>query len=139
MKSKSERDIRLTDQELDSDDPINSYARAQIPEYAAICCALRAEIDAALPKASSKLWHAIPVWFVGENPVVGYKATPKCVNLLFWNGQSFDEPTLKAAGKGRAAQIQFTHASEIVPKILRRWLKKARTDIWDYAGLRKGK
>jgi hypothetical protein len=117
-------------------DPIADYAKAQIPEYAEICGALRVEVDTALPKATSKIWHAIPVWFVGENPVVGYKATAKYVNLLFWNGQAFDEPGLTAAGKFRAAQIKFTKASEIDQKALRRWLKKAKTDIWDYQGLR---
>ena len=68
--------------------------------------------------------------------MAGYNVTAKKgVNLLFWNGQSFDEPALKAAGKFKAAQIQFTDESEIDVKALRRWLKKARTDIWDYRGL----
>jgi hypothetical protein len=89
-------------------------------------------MDAVLPQATSKIWHGSPVWFIGENPVAGYNVTAKKgVNLLFWNGQSFGEPALKAAGKFRAAQIQFTDVSEIDPKALRRWLKKASTDIWD--------
>jgi len=89
-----------------------------------------------LTKATSRIWHAIPVWFIAENPVVGYNVTAKKgVNLLFWNGQSFAEPELKEAGKFRAAQIQFTDVSQIDPKAIRRWLKKAKTDIWDYQGL----
>jgi len=122
-----------------SDDPISEYASRCSDESAAICEVLRAEIDASLPEATSKIWHAIPVWFIEENPVVGYKVTPKHVNLLFWNGQSFNDPALKAAGKFRAAQIQFTEVSQVDPKLLRRWLKKARTDIWDYKSLRQGK
>ena len=117
-------------------DVVAHYAETQTAEHAAICHALRAQIDAALPKAASKIWHGNPVWFIGENPVAGYNVTAKKgVNLLFWNGQSFDEPALKAAGKFKAAQIQFTDESEIDVKALRRWLKKARTDIWDYRGL----
>lgn len=116
-------------------DEIERYAKLQTAPHAAICHALRAEIDAVLLKATSKMWHGSPVWFVGENPVAGYNVTSKKgVNLLFWNGQSFREPDLKAAGKFRAAQIQFTEVSEIEPKALRRWLKKARTDIWDFRG-----
>jgi hypothetical protein len=104
------------------------------------CRVLQTEIDTVLTKATSKIWHAIPVWFVGENPVVGFGVTSKKgVNLLFWNGQSLEEPVLKAAGKFKAAQIQFTNASQIDAKALRRWLKKAGTDIWDYKGLRKRK
>jgi len=120
-------------------DSISGYARRFPARSAAICALLRAEIDAAMPKARTKLWHAIPVWFIGENPVVGYKVTPRHVNLLFWNGQSFDEDGLTAAGKFRAAQIKFTDVTEIDAKVLRRWLKKARTDIWDYRSLRAGK
>lgn len=122
-----------------SPDPIAHYATRQKPEHASLCRTLRGEIDAVLPNAESKLWHAIPVWFIGENPVVGYKATPKHVNLLFWNGQSFDEPALKAAGKFKAAQIQFTHSSQLDLGALRRWLQKAGKDIWDYAGLFRAK
>ena len=82
----------------------------------------------------------MPVWFVGENPVVGFNVTAqKGVNLLFWNGQSFGEPALKAAGKFKAAQIQFTDGTQIDLKMLRRWLKKAGTDIWDYSGICKRK
>jgi len=113
-------------------DVIAHYAKMQAAEHAAICHVLRAQIDAALPKATSKIWHGSPVWFVGENPVVGYNVTSqKGVNLLFWNGQSFGKPALKPAGKFRAAQIQFTNVSEIDSKALRRWLKSASTDIWD--------
>jgi hypothetical protein len=118
---------------------IANYGKMQTVEHAAICDALSAEIGAALPKATSKIWHAIPVWFVGENPVVGYKAGTKHVNLLFWNGQSFGDPALKAAGKFKAAQIQFTTLAQIDRKALRRWLKKAGTDIWDYKAIRKRK
>lgn len=120
-------------QEARAADAIARYEKAQNPELAGIFHVLRTEIDAALPAATAKIWHAIPVWFVGETPVVGYNITSKqLVNLLFWNGQSFDETALKAAGKFRAAQIQFKEATEIDTTSLRRWLKKAATMIWDY-------
>jgi hypothetical protein len=112
-------------------DAVSHYGKMQVPAHAAICDRLRAEIDAALPKANSKIWHAIPVWLIGDNPVVGYKAIPKYVNLLFWNGQSFGEPDLTAAGKFRAAQIQFSDVGQNDLEALRRWLRKAGTDIWD--------
>jgi hypothetical protein len=118
----------------DTQDAITRYAETLPANQAAICRLLQGEIDRALPRATSKIWHAMPVWFVGENPVVGYKAAPKHVNLLFWSGQSFGDSALKPVGKFKAAQIQFTDASQIDPKALRRWLKKSATEIWDYAG-----
>src|SRR6188474_2045887 len=90
-----------------SADEIDGYAKTLSANDVAICRALRTEIDAALPKATSKIWHGSPVWFVGENPVVGYNAARKQVNLLFWSGQSFGDPALKAVGKFAAAQTQF--------------------------------
>jgi hypothetical protein len=112
-------------------DQIAAYAQAQPLALRAICDLLRDLIDSALPKATSKVWHGSPVWFIGENPVVGYNATAKSVNLLFWNGQAFDEAGLKVVGKYRAAQAMFPDAAEIDPKVIRRWLKKARTDVFD--------
>jgi hypothetical protein len=71
------------------------------------------------------------VWFIDDNPVVGYNATAKSVNLLFWNGQAFDEAGLKPVGKYRAAEAVFRDAAEIDPKVIRRWLKKAKSDVFD--------
>src|SRR5262249_36143203 len=92
---------------------------------------LRDLIEAALPKATSRVWHGSPVWFLEDNPVVGYNATAKAIHLQFWNGQAFDEAGLQLVGKYRAAQAKFSDAAEIDPKAVRRWLKKARADVFD--------
>ena len=115
-----------------------AYERAQTPPCSAVCKALRKEISSCLPKAIPRIYHRLPVWFVGENAVVGYRVTAKHgVTLLFWNGQAFKEPDLKSVGSFEAAQIQYQTVSEIKIAPLRRWLKKAGKDIWDFAGLRK--
>ena len=125
------------------DNPIAAYSRAQPPSFRGICDRLRELIDTALPKATSKVWHGSPVWFIDDNPVVGYNATAKAVNLLFWNGQAFDEPGLKPVGKYRAAQAMFCDAAEVDTKVVRRWLKKAKSDVFDstayFRKLREGK
>ncbi|MCG3160274.1 MAG: hypothetical protein JMDDDDMK_01343 [Acidobacteria bacterium] len=112
-------------------DQIVAYSQAQPLALRTICDFLRELIDAALPKATSKVWHGSPVWFIDDNPVVGYSATAKAVNLLFWNGQAFDEAGLKPVGKHRAAQATFVAVAEIAPTVVRRWLKKARSDVFD--------
>lgn len=117
---------------------IAAYVSAQKPELAAICRVLRKEIKASLPKAVGRIYHSTPVWFIGENAVVGFSVTAKKqVNLLFWNGKAFKDPDLRAVGKFKAAQVQFGDKSEIDGKKLKRWLKKAGKDIWDFAGMRK--
>src|SRR5262245_36740069 len=134
MKTKATKKRATAKGTASGNDVIDGYTRAQSRNDSAICRALRAEIDAALPRARARIWHGSPVWFIGENPVVGYNVTPKHVNLLFWSGQSFGEPALKAAGKFAAAQTQFTEVAQIDTTALRRWLKKASTDIFDYRG-----
>jgi hypothetical protein len=112
-------------------DLIAAYSRAQPPERRVICDGLRKLIDAAIPAAASKIWHGGPVWFLDDNPVVGYDSRAKGVNLLFWNGQAFDEPDLKPVGKYGAARASFAAADEVRPAVVRRWLKKAKADVFD--------
>ncbi|HEY6124983.1 MAG TPA: DUF1801 domain-containing protein [Steroidobacteraceae bacterium] len=120
-----------------NDKTVAAYDKAQKPAQAAICASLRKSFDAALPKATSKVWHGSPVWFIGENPVVGYTARPAGVAVLFWNGKEFDEPALEPVGKFHAAQIKFADLGAIDAKLLARLLRKAKTDIWDSVGWRK--
>ena len=116
---------------LGDGDEIAAYSRGQPLASRAICDLLHRLIDASLSKAASRVWHGSPVWFIDDNPVVGYSATAKGVQLLFWNGQAFDEAGLKPMGKYRAAQATFTDVAEIDPKAIRRWLKMARSDVLD--------
>src|SRR5262249_43453006 len=95
---------RSVERQAGSGGAIAGYAKAQPIAFRTICDRLRKLIDASLSGATSKVWHGSPVWFIDENPVVGYNATGKAVNLLFWNGQAFDEPVLKPVGKYGAAQ-----------------------------------
>ena len=112
-------------------DPIAAYSRAQSPSFRETCETLRALITSALPKATSKVWHGAPVWFIDENPVVGYSVKTKGVSLLFWNGQAFKEPGLKPMGKYGAAEAVFRDVDELDAPAIRRWLKKARTNVFD--------
>lgn len=131
---------RLRAKRAGEDNSIAAYERAQEPGLAAVCRLLRKDIESALPKATARIYHSAPVWFIGENAVVGFSVTAKKkVNLLFWNGQAFDEPDLEAVGKFKAAQIQFQDKTEIDRKKLGQWLKEANRNIWDFASLRKGR
>ena len=120
---------------------IKSYNSKQSITDKKICKILSEEIDKTLPKAENKIWHAHPVWFIEGNPVVGYDKLKDSVRLLFWSGQSFDEPGLKNEGSFKAAEIRYTSPDEIKVTHLRRWLKKACDIQWDYKNIvkRKGK
>lgn len=114
---------------------ISSYNTTLQGERRAICERLAKEIDQALPKAESKIWHGSPVWFIEGNPVVGYAVLKNDIQLLFWSGQSFDEPGLEPEGSFKAAQARFTEAAQINSDNLRRWLAKAQKIQWDYKNI----
>ncbi|HET6204500.1 MAG TPA: DUF1801 domain-containing protein [Planctomycetota bacterium] len=117
---------------------IAAYDAAQSPVEAAVCGKVRDEIERALPDATSKVWHGSPVWFVGDTPVAGYNVTAKGgVVLLFWNGQALADRALEPIGKFKAAQTRFTEVSQLKTAPLRRWLKKAGTELWDISSVRK--
>lgn len=119
----------------------SQYNLAQTAGDRQICELLAQEIDAALPDAENKVWHAHPVWFLEGNPVVGYSKLKDSVRLLFWSGQSFASAGLSPEGKFKAAEVRYAAASEIDAVALRKWLAQAREVQWDYKNLvrRKGR
>jgi hypothetical protein len=118
---------------------ITHYNEQQEPANREICELLEREIRRVLPEAEGKVWHRHPVWFLDGNPVTGYHVTKKHVKLLFWSGQSFDEPGLVATGSFKMGEGQFTSASEIDVTDVDRWLGKARDIQWDYKNIIKRK
>ena len=117
------------------------YNQAQSPGDRAICRLLASLIDAALPGAENKVWHAHPVWFLDGNPIVGYSKLKDSVRLLFWSGQSFKEKGLAKEGTFKAGEARYTAADEVDTKKLKRWLAESREIQWDYKNLvrRKGR
>lgn len=120
---------------------VQAYNDAQSPEDAAVCNLLAEEINRNIPEAENKIWHRHPVWFLDGNPIVGYSKLKDSIRLLFWSGQSFDEPGLAKEGTFKAAEARYTSVEQVNKKDLKRWLEKAEAIQWDYKNLvkRKGK
>lgn len=120
---------------------IQSFNDALPLERQGIVEVLAQIIDSELTEATSKLWHGAPVWFLNDNPVVGYSSLKADVRLLFWSGRSFDEDGLLPEGTFKAAEARYTDVSQINEADVRRWLKKSRDIQWDYKNIvkRKGK
>jgi len=121
---------------------IKAFNGKLAPDDRAICERLAEIIDGELSDAESKIWHAHPVWFLAENPIVGYSKQKPGVRLMFWSGTEFEEEKLNVVGKKfKDASIFLNSVDDIDVKALRRWLKKAREIQWDYKNLikRKGK
>jgi len=118
---------------------VKAYNNDQSKAEKEICNLLANEINNNLPEAENKIWHRHPVWFLDGNPVVGYSKLKDCIRLLFWSGQSFEEPGLQNEGSFKAAEARYTSAEQVNIKVLKRWLKKAKTIQWDYKNIVKRK
>ncbi|MBL7836184.1 MAG: DUF1801 domain-containing protein [Bacteroidetes bacterium] len=120
---------------------ISNYNNEQNESDKAICQLLAQIITESLPDAENKIWHAHPVWFLDGNPIAGYSKLKDSVRLLFWSGQSFNEPDLKVEGKFKAAEKRYNAVDQVDVLALKRWLEKSRQIQWDYKNLvkRKGK
>lgn len=121
---------------------IESYNRKQSPDDKAICDLLFKEINKHLKKSENKIWHGHPVWFIDNNPIVGYSKQKNGIRLMFWSGADFDEENLiPGTGKFKDASVFYNDTSEININDLKRWLKKSIEIQWDYKNIvkRKGK
>ena len=121
---------------------IQDYNDSQSGKEQDICNLLCEEINRNLPEAESKIWQGHPVWFLEENPIVGYSKLKDCIRLMFWSGVDFDEEKLKpGTGKFKDASIRYTEVDQISKSDLERWLEKSRDIQWDYKNIvkRKGK
>ena len=118
---------------------IISYSESLSNHDQQICQRLMEAIELHLPQATSKIWHGNPVWFIDENPIVGYSKLKDHVQLLFWSGQSFDEAGLTPVGKHKAAEARYTDAAEMEPLQLAVWLNKSVLIQWDYKNIVKRK
>lgn len=118
-----------------------AYNKTLSATEAPIARLLAETIDAVLPKAENKIWHRHPVWFLDGNPVVGYSKLKAGIRLLFWSGQSFDEPGLTPEGSFKAAEVIYTDLAEVKIRDLKRWIKKSKEIQWDYKNIvkRRGK
>lgn len=114
---------------------IEDYNKKQAADRKPICELLAKEIQRGLPNAENKIWHAHPVWFIEGNPVAGYSVLKDSVRLLFWSGQSFDEPGLQPEGSFKAAEARYTDVGQVNTADLQRWLKKSEQIQWDYKNI----
>jgi len=119
---------------------IKAYNDKQIPADKSICKLLAQTIDSELTEAECKIWHAHPVWFLNDNPIVGYSKQKAGWRLMFWSGADFEEANLNIRGINfKDASVFYNSVSDINTKDLKRWLKKSRTIQWDYKNIVKRK
>ncbi len=118
---------------------VQAYNDKQTAEDRVVCNWLGSTIDTALPEALGKVWHGHPVWFINNNPVVGYHRQKDSVRILFWSGQSFDDDLLKAVGSFKAAGLAIESIETLDKAAFTVWLESSRAIQWDYANLQKKK
>jgi uncharacterized protein YdhG (YjbR/CyaY superfamily) len=63
-----------------------AFNKMQPAKHKKTCDILLKEIDKSLPGSESRIYYSFPVWFIDENPIVGYSVSSRQVTLLFWSG-----------------------------------------------------
>ena len=119
---------------------IQAYNNKQSTADKEICDLLASIIDSGLTEAENKIWHAHPVWFINENPIVGYSKQKAGLRLMFWSGADFEEEKLNVVGKKfKDASVFYTTTEQIDTIDLKQWLKKSKEIQWDYKNIVKRK
>lgn len=122
------------------DENIATYSSKQTETDKAICDYLSRTIQNELSIAEGKIWHGHPVWFIENNPIVGYSKQKRGIRLMFWSGADFNDEALNVLGtKFKDASIFYNSISEINPESLSDWLKKSLRIQWDYKNIVKRK
>jgi hypothetical protein len=90
--------------------------------------AVTAILDEELPGATTKLYHGIPVWCVGDEPTIGIKPAKAHLSVLFFRGQRIADPTgtLVASGSFEMASVKLASAGDLDENALRAWVREAR-------------
>jgi hypothetical protein len=119
---------------------IDEYNQQLPEEFGALSDKLQNLINTELPQATYKLWHGHPVWFLDNNPTVGYSLQKKGVRLMFWSGADFDEPELQpGTGKFKDASVFYNSLEEIDPHEVKRWCEKAQKIQYNYRNIIRNK
>ena len=90
-------------------------------------------IGSELPDATTKLYHGIPVWCVGDQPTIGLKPAKAHLSVLFFRGQALLDGAaqdatgkLVASGSFEMASVKLTSAADLDEAALRSWVRAAR-------------
>ncbi|HMV14783.1 MAG: DUF1801 domain-containing protein [Chitinophagales bacterium] len=98
------------------------------------------KINQLLPNAKQKIWHSHPVWFINDNPIVGYSKQKLGIRLMFWSGADFVQHKFTVIGKKfKDASIFYKTLSEINYSDLENWILQAKAIQWDYKNIVKRK
>ncbi len=85
-------------------------------------------IDGELPEATTKVYHGVPVWCVGDEPTIGVKPAKAHVSVLFFRGQRIADETgtLVASGSFEMASVKLASAADLDEDALRGWVRAAK-------------
>lgn len=88
---------------------------------------LQQHIDDGLD-ANGKVWQGHPVWFIGKEPIIGYKAFPRWVTFMIWN-PAIDDPSGELTPGNRMSTIKYESADQIDTNALDTWIAAVATRI----------
>ncbi|WP_026556329.1 DUF1801 domain-containing protein [Arthrobacter sp. 35W] len=103
---------------------VQTYAASLDGPLKAVAERLEALLDAGLPAAEGKLWHGHPVWMEDKEPIAGFKAFPRYVTLMVWQGQTLQDPSgaLTPSGSAQMATVKLSSTADLDEDAVTAWL-----------------
>ena len=85
-------------------------------------------LDGELPGVTTKVYHGIPVWCVGDEPTIGVKPAKAHLSVLFFRGQRIADATGTLVGSGsfEMASVKLASAADLDENSLRGWIRAAK-------------
>lgn len=120
---------------MTTDQTVSEYLTKWNAEDLSVFSQAIQQIEKSIPQAEGKVWHGHPVWFIAGNPIVGLTLKKAGIEVLFWSGQSFPTPGLKATGKYKAAGHILVSLDISELERLKTWLIDSIAIQWDYQNL----
>lgn len=106
---------------------IDAYLQELPANQQAVAASLTGLLSSHLPDATGQLWHGHPVWLRGKKPIAGFKAFPKYVTLMFWQGQQLQDSSgrLAATGSAQMASLKIASDDQIDDELIVDWISQA--------------
>lgn len=106
---------------------VNEYVQGLEGEAHVVSAKLAKLLFEGLPALSGQIWHGHPVWLDGKQPVAGFKAFPKYVTFMLWQGQDLEDASgrLSASGSARMATVKVASTTDLDDQLFAAWIQAA--------------
>lgn len=109
------------------DQAVTGYVNGLAEPLRAVAASLQTIIDGAVSSAEGRVWQGHPVWLIGKQPVVGFKAFPRYVTVMFWKvaDTSGGSPGFELVAGPRMSTVKVAAVDQLDDAAIVTWVQRA--------------